>query len=215
VALERLDLDRPARLRRHDEQRLLAVDGLVDGEHGRGVGVVEDVETQAGRRAVRLPREGPAQHLGREGAAAHAEEHGVGEAPGAHLGGEGAELAELRLHERGRAQPAEARLDRRVVGGVGREQSGIALPEALGRAGLGQPQHLRPRRPPRSDGVSTARARPAACSSSAARRAVTAPISVVIDPVNDFTPSSRRPWHTRDRSMPSAASSSAAACAPS
>jgi len=40
-------------------------------------------------------------------------------------------------------------------------------------------------------------------------------MSVVIEAANDFTPSSRRPWHTRARSMPRASSSATAACAPS
>ena len=54
---------------------------LHDLENGGGVGRIEHMQPRAGRQ----PRERLAQHLRREAAAAHAQQHDVAEASGTYL----------------------------------------------------------------------------------------------------------------------------------
>ncbi len=76
VLLERGDLDGAARLRGHDEQRARRVVRGGGRAHRGGRGVVEHGELEAAGSDA----EGGAHDLGGEAGAAHAEQHGVGEA---------------------------------------------------------------------------------------------------------------------------------------
>ena len=110
--------------------------------------------------------------------------------------------AQLGPHQRRRAQPAEAALDRALVRRRRRRRTS-GRPPRRGRA-RGPSRASRPRRrsPAAAARAATCRWRPDADSSSAARRPPIASSSVFIEVMNDFTPSSSRPWQTRDRSRP-------------
>ena len=80
VAEVRQRLDRPARLRRDEEERLRDVDGALELGHRAGIGRVEHVQPQPVlQRAERAP-----DHLGPEARPAHAEQRAVGEAVALH-----------------------------------------------------------------------------------------------------------------------------------
>jgi hypothetical protein len=116
----------------------------------------------------------------------------VGVTASLHVGGERFQVRKLRPHQRGRAQPAEAALDRSLVRRIVREELRVGLPDAGQRAVLGELRDGRVGGALQGFG-SARRWRPDADSSSAARRPPTASSSVFIEVMNDFTPSSSRP----------------------
>ncbi len=108
VGLEDVGLEGRARLAGDDEERLREVDLLLDGLDLRGVGRVEHEELREAGHAA----EGLLPDLGAEAGAAHAQEHGVGEAFLLHLVAQrvqGREVVELRLHDPEPADPAAPR----------------------------------------------------------------------------------------------------------
>ena len=185
MLLEGLDLDGAARLGRHDEEGLLAVI-WPDRRARRPPGRCCRERAAASRGRLRRPRS--ASTSGHKGAAAHAQQHGVGVSLRRDVVGEGGQVGELGAHVRRRAQPAEAALDRFFVLGIRREQGRVALPEALERLRACQPCHLGVAGQPQRLGQER-RCRLAAVSAMAARRAPMASTSATIEPENDFTPS--------------------------
>ncbi len=100
---QRQRLDRPARLRRDEEQGLVEVDPVADRADRAGVGRVEHVQ----RGPAVLVAEAQADHLGRERRAAHPEEDDVLEALVADLAREGLEVVDGLAHRVADRQPAE------------------------------------------------------------------------------------------------------------
>ena len=104
VAEVRQRLDRPARLRRDEEERLREVDAALELGHRAGVGRVEHVQPQPVlERAERAP-----DHLGPEARAAHAEQRAVGEAVALHLLGPRLEVGRLLEHRLARSSASRA-----------------------------------------------------------------------------------------------------------
>ena len=103
VLLEDRGLERGARFARHDEQRRRRIDPALEGADLRRIGGVEHV--QLGE--LRLPAEGPLQHLGAEARAAHAEEQNVREALGPRGFANAREPVQVRELAVGDPEPAE------------------------------------------------------------------------------------------------------------
>ena len=118
----RARLERRARLRRDEEQRLPEIEPSLESPDGLRVRRVEDVEA--------LRPEGPPQHLGREARAAHACQDDIGEAVLVHTTGERLELLDALLHAQGLVQPAEPP----VLVGPGPERR-VAVPDPLDELG--------------------------------------------------------------------------------
>ena len=125
VVVERERLDRPARLGRDDEQRLVEVDRVLDRLDRARVGRVEHVQVERARDLA----VGEAEHLGRERRAAHAAQHGVGVALAGHALGPLAQLGRGLEHVVGHGEPAEAVAD--LGPGTAPERLVLA-PHALG-----------------------------------------------------------------------------------
>ncbi len=129
VREEREGLDGRAGLRRDEEERARRVDVFADGEDRRRVGRVEDVKLRP--PVADVIGDALAQDFGRERAAAHAEQHSVGEATGPHLRGERVDLAGAIAYPGRDIEPAEAVGDGALTIGIAAPERRVAPPDAI------------------------------------------------------------------------------------
>ena len=122
IVIERGRLQRGARLGGDHEQRLGKIDPLEHALHRARVGGVEHEKVGE----AHLGAEGEVEDLGREGGAAHAQQHHVRVREPPDLVGEVAEILGRLAHEGGDGEPAEAVTDLVLVS---RPERGVLGPE--------------------------------------------------------------------------------------